>query len=379
MKDSHNSILKRTEEVKEILNNFCNNYLNEEYKIVSNKLCEVIIEKDENLLIKGKSSAWACGIIHAIGSVNNLFNKDNEVYIKAGDLYKNLEVSSSTGLARSKKIQELVKISEDDTWRITGKMQEQEQEIEERDEKFEEAQLLIMEAWQAKNFNKKKKLAEKAIEICDYCVDAYIILAKDNSKSNEEKKALLEKAIKGSLKLLGVSDMSQVPKETWELPEITSLLGSSYNLLFQLWNMGERREAINLGLEILKYDKKDMLMIRGIIINWMILQNNGDEAENFLEKYKNDYLTALKYSKVVVEYLKGDLEESEKLLKDAYKFNPYVIPYILKQKKLPENLPKIKSFRSEEEAVHYLDNGLVVWNKTNGITKWVKELYKKGL
>ena len=75
MKDSHNSILEREEEIKGILNNFCDNYLNENYKVVSNRLCEAIIKKDEKLLIKGKSSAWACGIIHAIGSINNLFNK----------------------------------------------------------------------------------------------------------------------------------------------------------------------------------------------------------------------------------------------------------------------------------------------------------------
>lgn len=373
MKDSHNSILEREEEIKGILNNFCDNYLNENYKVVSNRLCEAIIKKDEELLIKGKSSAWACGIIHAIGSINNLFNKDNDIYIKAKDLYQIFNVSSSTALNRSKQIQNIINTSKDDTWMIKGKVEE------ESDKKFEEAELLISQAWQCKNFNKKKKFAKEALEICDYCVDAYIILAKDNSKSNEEKKELLEKAVKGSLKLLGVSDMSQISKETWELPEITSLLGSSYNLLFQLWNMGERRKAIDLGLEILKYDKKDMLMIRAVIINWMLLENNIDEAEKFLDTYKNDYLSAFKYSKVIIEYLRGNLEKAESLLKEAYKFNPYVMPYILKQKKMPENLPKIQSFRSEEEAVHYMTKAIVVWKSTNGITKWVKEIYKKGL
>ena len=374
MKDSHNSILEREEEVKGILNNFCDNYLNENYKVVSNRLCEAIIKKDEELLIKGKSSAWACGIIHAIGSINNLFNKDNDIYIKAKDLYQSFNVSSSTALNRSKQIQNIINTSKDDIWKIVEKVEE------ESDNKFEEAELLISQAWQCKNFNKKKKFAKEALEICDYCVDAYIILSKDNSKSNEEKKELLEKAVKGSLKLLGVSDMSQIPKETWELPEITSLLGSSYNLLFQLWNMGERRKAIDLGLEILKYDKKDMLMIRAVIINWMLLENNIDEAEKFLDTYKNDYLSAFKYSKVIIEYLKGNLEKAENLLKEAYKFNPYVMPYILKQKKIPENnLPKIQSFRSEEEAVHYMTKAIVVWKSIDGITKWVKEIYKKGL
>ena len=143
--------------------------------------------------------------------------------------------------------------------------------------------------------------------------------------------------------------------------------------------MRERRKAIDLGLEILKYDEKDMLMIRCTLVSFMILENNINEAEAFLEKYKNDSLTSFKYSKVVVEYLKGNLEKSEEALKEAYKFNPYVIPYILNQKRLPETLPKIKSFRSEEAAIHYMINGIEVWKNTNGIKKWVKETYKKGL
>ena len=171
MKDSHNStLLKRAEEIKEILNDFCDSYLNEDYKVISNRLCEAIIEKDESLLIRGKSTAWACGIIHAIGSVNNLFNKDNDVYIKAKDLYENLQVSSSTGLNRSKQIQSLMNMSEEDSiasaWIITKENKEEiqkEKEIQEEeiDENFEKAQALIKEAWQYKNFNKKKKLAKK--------------------------------------------------------------------------------------------------------------------------------------------------------------------------------------------------------------------------
>ena len=53
MKDSHNStLLKRAEEIKEILNDFCDSYLNEDYKVISNRLCEAIKEKDESLLLE---------------------------------------------------------------------------------------------------------------------------------------------------------------------------------------------------------------------------------------------------------------------------------------------------------------------------------------
>ena len=256
MINSHNSVLKREEEVKQALSEFCIKHLNEKYYEICIKLCDVIVKKDTNILNKGKVSAWACGIIHAIGGINNLFNKDNDIYIKVGDLYKYFNISSSTGLSKSKKIQSIINISGEECWRITEDIQN------DKDYKaYIEAQKLIKEAWQVKNFNKKVKLAQEAIETCDFCVDAYIILSKDNNKSDFEKKIYLEKAVEASLKYIGVKNMCEIPYELWAKPEITALLGATYNLMFQLWSMGERQEAINRGLELLKYDKKDMLMI----------------------------------------------------------------------------------------------------------------------
>lgn len=372
MINSHNSVLIKEEEIKEALNEFCIKYLNEKYYEMCKKLCDVIVKKDSELLNKGKVSSWACGIIHALGGVNNLFNKDNDIYIKVGDLYKYFNISSSTGLSKSKKIQSIINISNEGCWKI-------EEEINKNDKKFEnynKAQELIKEAWQVKNFNKKIKLAKKAIETCDLCVDAYIILSKDNNKSDIEKKSYLEKAVESSLKYIGVNSISEISDKLWEMPEITALLGAIYNLIFQLWNMGERSEAINRGLELLKYDKKDILMIRGVLINWIILENNIEQAEYLLNKYKSDYLTAIKYSKAIVEYIKGNFGKGEELLIEAYKYNKYVIPYITKQKRIPNSLPRINSFRSEEEAIHYVSNSHMVWSNVEGLISWVKEKIK---
>ena len=50
------------------------------------------------------------GIIHAIGNRNNLFKNSN---IRVADIYKIFNVSSSTGLSKSKEIRNIIDLQED--------------------------------------------------------------------------------------------------------------------------------------------------------------------------------------------------------------------------------------------------------------------------
>ena len=70
---------------------------------------------------------------------------------------------------------------------------------------------------------------------------------------------------------------------------IWSSISSYFTILSNMSSGALLLLIIDLGLEILKYDKKDMLMIRAVIINWILFENNIDEAEKFLDTYKNDY------------------------------------------------------------------------------------------
>ena len=58
---------------------------------------ETLFLNNEEQFKKGKSFSWAAGIVHAIGTINNLFDSKKEPYIKAADLYKAFGISSSTG------------------------------------------------------------------------------------------------------------------------------------------------------------------------------------------------------------------------------------------------------------------------------------------
>ncbi|AUO15607.1 DUF6398 domain-containing protein [Clostridium taeniosporum] len=391
MQNLPNSIVEKYDEILEKIKVFSNKYLNEQYEKICIKTLHNLGMNHEELLKKGKSSSWAAGVVHAIGTVNNLFDAKEEPYIKALDLYKAFGVSNSTGSTKSKEIRNLLNISKDNReWILkskdnTSNLNEEKEEckkennisLEENNritDEFIKAQKIMRKAWMEKNFNKKVKFAKEALGICEYCSDAYIILSKDISLTNDEKKSLLEKAVDSGKYILGVDDLKTASKECFNRSEAQPFFGAKYTLAIQLWKMNERDAAIDNAFEILELNEKDNLMIRGLLSSWLLMEKRYNDAEKLFKKYDNDYLAAVSYNKVLLLYKTGKIKEAEDAIRKAYKKNPFVIPYILKQKKIAKVLPRISRFGSDAEAMHYVKYSLEVWNESKEIIKWVKEM-----
>lgn len=393
MQNLPNSIVGKYEEIVEKINKFSKEHLNQEYEDICIKALQDLCLNHEDILKKGKGSSWAAGIVHAIGTINNLFDVKEEPYIKALDLYKEFGVSSSTGSTKSKEVRTLLKMSkENEIWMIhSGKSVDnstaekeckvtEKHEADKSEEKFEIseefiiAQKIMRRAWSEKNYNKKVKYAKEALSICENCSDAYIILSKNNNLSENEQKELLEKAVNAGKNILGIDDFKNASKETFKRREAQPFFGAKYTLTIKLWKMGEREEAIKNAFELLEYNEKDNLMVRGILSSWLLIEKKYDDAEKLFKTYKNDYLAAVVYSNALLLYKTGRIKEAEDMLRKAYKKNSFVIPYIIKQKKLPKVLPNISKFGSEAEAMHYIKYSLEAWTDSVEIVNWVKEM-----
>jgi len=70
----------KTEVVKQLINNYCKEELNEDYRQICIKLYVDLIEYDPVILNRGNDSIWAAAIIWAIGSINFLNDKFSEPY-----------------------------------------------------------------------------------------------------------------------------------------------------------------------------------------------------------------------------------------------------------------------------------------------------------
>lgn len=353
-------------DINKLVKSYVDKYLDQsKYDLFSNVI-DALSKLDDIDMTKGKLESWACGISHAVCSMNALD-------VKLTDIYTFFNVSSSTGLKKSKLIKEVL---EKNNYRDEKKPEVKYINYLE-DIDYINAQNKIKEAYNQKNFKKKLNLAKEALSICKECSDAYIILANDQNLNNEEKEKLLKRSVKASLNILGISDIFDLGDLENFSKEIMPYLATQYRLANHLWDTKKREEAINICMHLLECDPKDRLMIRSILLSWTLLANDTDKTEYILNKYKNDYLTSAIYSKALYLIKKDEIDKAKKELKRAIRYNRFVIPYILKMKRIQKVLPVVTRFGSEEEAVHYMLYGYDAWNSTDNAINIAKTVYNE--
>ncbi len=93
--------------IAELIDAVCQQHLNEEYATLSRELAAALARKRPSPLLRGRPEVWACGIVYALGSVNFLFDKSQQPYLRADELCAAFGVSQSSGSNKAKGIRAL--------------------------------------------------------------------------------------------------------------------------------------------------------------------------------------------------------------------------------------------------------------------------------
>lgn len=99
-------------QITALTDDFAKKHLDDEYAQLIRFATAALCRKRPSPLISGKATTWACGITHAIGMANFLFDSSQTPHISAGDLYKTFGVSASTGQGKSKLVRDALKITQ---------------------------------------------------------------------------------------------------------------------------------------------------------------------------------------------------------------------------------------------------------------------------
>jgi hypothetical protein len=98
----------RFDEITQLTDTFSQAYLNDEYTQLCRQMTATLCRKRPSPLVRGKANTWACGIIHAVGMVNFLFDSSQTPHIPASQIWEYFDLSSSTMQAKSKQIRDLL-------------------------------------------------------------------------------------------------------------------------------------------------------------------------------------------------------------------------------------------------------------------------------
>jgi hypothetical protein len=113
------------ENIMLILNDFCAKFLDDEYAQVLHRLIIKLARKRPSPLLGGKAPTWAAGAIHAIGTVNFVFDPSQKPHVKSWQISEYFGLSQSTVSAKSQSIRKLFKMRQfDATWMLPSRIDE---------------------------------------------------------------------------------------------------------------------------------------------------------------------------------------------------------------------------------------------------------------
>jgi hypothetical protein len=113
----------RFDDITQLTDTFSQAYLNDEYASLCRQVTATLCRKRPSPLNQGKVATWACGIIHAIGMVNFLFDASQTPHVSSSQIASYFGLSSSTMQAKSKQIRDLLGMYQmDPNWTLPSKI-----------------------------------------------------------------------------------------------------------------------------------------------------------------------------------------------------------------------------------------------------------------
>ena len=115
-------IIEKQQEIIRLAKSFCHEKIDEEYAALAEKLICKLGRKRNVPFATGKTTVWAAAVIHALGSINFLFDKSFEPYVSLDDINDFFGTKKTTTGNKSKEIRDMLKLGYFDAEFSTGKM-----------------------------------------------------------------------------------------------------------------------------------------------------------------------------------------------------------------------------------------------------------------
>lgn len=91
----------------DLIDTFCSTHLNGEYRELAHVMA-ISVCRNKVPVKSGKPQSWASGIVHALGWVNFLQDRDTQPYMSSVDVAKGFGVSQATMMAKSRIVRDML-------------------------------------------------------------------------------------------------------------------------------------------------------------------------------------------------------------------------------------------------------------------------------
>jgi hypothetical protein len=114
----------RKNQILDLIKEFCELKLDHDYLELSEQLLNKLGRKRDVPFVAGKTDIWAVAVIHALGTINFLFDKSFEPYVTVDELNGFFHTNKSSTGQKSKFIRDLLRLSYYDSEFSTTRMKQ---------------------------------------------------------------------------------------------------------------------------------------------------------------------------------------------------------------------------------------------------------------
>ena len=104
--------------IAQLLEMICRDHFDPDLADWGKAIAAALCRQADDLIIRGQTNVWACGILHAIAKVNGWLEPDHPRHLSPSALYAACGASASATHRRSKQICDRLHLADDAQWQI---------------------------------------------------------------------------------------------------------------------------------------------------------------------------------------------------------------------------------------------------------------------
>ncbi len=215
--------------------------------------------------------------------------------------------------------------------------------------------------------------ARRAMNLCNTCIAAYEACYSTCEHKVARDRYILKGVEAGEQKFGGDYEKENVG-HFWEITAtrpFMRLLACNADLLLE---QNKRREAILIYERLLHLDPGDSVGARMPLQSLYLELGEYDKYIDLIDLFEEEPIPHYYYNYALYLYMtEGETAEASEAMQEAIEFNPYVLPFLKAEKKIPrDSLPNYQPSR-ETGAIVYCHDALYLWRQQFGIQKWLKK------
>ncbi|MCC0638928.1 MULTISPECIES: DUF6398 domain-containing protein [unclassified Clostridioides] len=333
----------KIEEIKDKINRFCNSNLNQEYKDISFKILQDILDNNKEIIHSSRADIWSSAILNIVLEQNLLYNKKHPLHITKKEFSKKIGVSLNTINNKSSLIKDVCNIDflNQDTIAISN-----------------------IEFW-VRESNSKSKAIDLELEKKKILYKRYIKLSQE-AKNHIESIRYMEEAVN-----IGKSMITKEDRQLgfWKGVSTRAYMVALESLARKLESIDNLKEARKVLEYLIEINPDDEQGIRYKLLNVLIRLNDRIAINNLFEMYKEEKSATWMYSKALYYFKNKNMFLASDAIKSAKNKNKYIGLYLIDWR----NAFGREFVTAEEkgEAVYYYDENIVLWNEVKGSMDWL--------